>query len=257
MSDHETLVSIIVPIYNGAGFIRQTVQMVCAQTYKNWELIIVDDASADETRRVVKDIITSKDENSDKIHLVVKNRNGGAAKARNTGIQVARGRYIAFLDADDIWLPKKLSDEIIFMNEKKAAFAFTSYEFGDENAKPTGRIVHAPKTLDFKHALSRTVIFTSTVMFDTNLISKDRIMMPEIESEDTATWWKILKSGVNAYGLDKVLTVYRRPSGSLSSNKFVAIKRIWKLYMNVAGITPVYAFFCLIGWAFRATLRRI
>ena len=248
------MVSIIVPVYNAAGYIAETIQMVCDQTYKDWELILVDDASTDNSVAVIKEVIAARKK---RIRLIEKMRNAGAAAARNTGIDASAGRYIAFLDADDIWKADKLEKQIAFMESSGAAFSFHSYEFGDEDAKPTGRVVHAPATLSYKQALSRTVIFTTTVMFDTEKIDMEIIHMPQVPSEDTATWWRILKSGYTAYGLDENLAIYRRPRGSLSSNKLQAIKRIWFLYRNICNLSVAASLFYFGGWAVRATLRRI
>ena len=248
------MVSIVVPVYNAARYIKNTIEMVCRQTYEDWELILVNDASRDESKRIIEDIIASSDRN---IRLINKERNEGAAAARNTGIDASSGRYIAFLDADDVWKEDKLEKQIAFMERTGASFAFHSYEFGDENAKPTGKVVHAPGTLTFKKALSRTVIFTTTVMFDTEKIDMEIIHMPMVPSEDTATWWRILKSGIVAYGLDDNLAIYRRPARSLSSNKLVAIERIWFLYRNIAGLSVLESLFYFGGWAVRATLRRL
>jgi len=248
------MVSIIVPVYNAARYIRKTIDMVCEQTYKDWELILVDDASADKSAEIISDIIKSCGK---RIRLIRKERNAGAAEARNTGIDASAGRYIAFLDADDVWMPDKLEKQIDFMEKTGASFAFHSYEFGDELARPTGKIVHVPETMRFRQALSRTVIFTSTVMFDTEKIDMEIIHMPDVPSEDTATWWRILKSGIIGYGLDENLAVYRRPPKSLSSNKFVAIERIWFLYRNIANLSVLESLFYFGGWALRATLRRL
>ncbi|MCR5101249.1 MAG: glycosyltransferase [Butyrivibrio sp.] len=265
------LVSIIVPVYNAASFIEETIKMVCRQTYTDWELILVNDASTDNSTEVIRNVLKngfSEKEQKDnslmtsevlnsKIILIDKPVNEGAAMARNTGIEKAQGRYIAFLDADDVWLPHKLEKELSFMEEKDAGFVFCAYEFGDTQAKPTGKVVHVPETLDYKRALSRTVIFTTTVVFDTNKLKKEDIKMPNVPSEDTATWWTILKRGEIAYGLDEVLAIYRRPEKSLSSNKFKAIKRIWFLYRNIAGLGVIPSAFYFAGWAFRAVERRI
>ena len=248
----EGLISIIVPVYNAEKYIQNTIQMVRQQTYTQWELILVDDCSSDKSAEIIRKEITDN-----RIRLIQNAENKGAAASRNAGIDAANGRYIAFLDADDVWLPEKLEKELNFVKETGAAFAFTSYEFGDEEAKPTGRIVHAPAELDFKHALTRTVIFTTTVMFDTDKLGKEQIHMPLIASEDTATWWKILKTGVVARGLDEVLAIYRRPANSLSSNKFVAMKRVWNLYREIAGLGVIKSCICFVGWAFRATMRRV
>lgn len=275
---NQELVSVIVPVYNAEKYIAHTIEMVRQQTYTDWELILVDDCSSDRSVEVIEEAIKNaslsesdstlnperheddNDENacsSSKIRLVKNPHNMGAAASRNTGIDAARGRYIAFLDADDVWLDTKLEKELAFMKETGAAFVFTSYEFGDEQARPTGKIVHAPDSLDFKHALTRTVIFTTTVLFDMEKLSKDEIHMPLIASEDTATWWKILKTGVVARGLDEVLAIYRRPANSLSSNKFVAMKRVWNLYREIAGLNVLQSAFCFVMWAIRATLRRV
>lgn len=249
------MISIVVPVYNAGRFIRETVDTVLHQTYRDWELILVDDCSSDDSVAVIEEIIRTHPEAG--IRLIRGERNEGAAAARNRGTKTAEGRYLAFLDADDLWFPEKLEDELRFMEERQAAFAFTSYYFGDENGKSTGRIVKAPESLTFEKALTRTVIFTSTVLIDLQQIPKELAMMPEIASEDTATWWKILKSGYVAEGLNRPLVVYRRPETSLSSNKGKAVKRIWNLYRQIAGIGRVRAVFCLAGWAVRATLRRL
>ncbi|WP_026664237.1 glycosyltransferase family 2 protein [Butyrivibrio sp. FC2001] len=247
-------ISIVVPVYNAQDYIRETIKMVQRQTYENFELILVDDASSDKSTEIIEGV---KNEGDDRIKLIRTAVNKGAAFARNTGISAATGRYLAFLDADDIWKEDKLEKELAFLKEKNAAFVFTAYEFGDENANPTGRIVHVPEKLSFKEALSRTIIFTTTVMIDMEKLPKDDIYMPKIESEDTATWWKILKGGTIAYGLDEVLAIYRRPTKSLSSNKFSAIRRIWGLYRKIAGLSVAASLFYFVGWAVRATVRRL
>lgn len=249
----DNLVSIIVPVYNAGAFIEDTIRMVLAQTYTQWELLLVDDCSKDDSRAKIE-AFCGQDE---RIRLIVRERNGGAAEARNMGMDNAGGRYIAFLDADDVWLPEKLEKELRFMEEKNAAFAFTAYEFGDEAARGTGKIVNVPETLTYKEALSRTVIFTTTVIFDLTRIDKKMIQMPNVASEDTATWWKVLRCGYTAYGLNEVLAVYRRPAGSLSSNKFIAIKRIWNLYRNEEKLSLPVTIRCFLGWALGAVVRRI
>ena len=248
------MVSIVVPVYNAAKYIKDTIKMVEEQTYKDWELILVDDASRDGSADVIEEVIRSRKK---RIRLIRKEVNAGAAEARNTGIDASSGRYIAFLDADDVWKSDKLEKQIAFMERTGAAFSFHAYEFGDEQARPTGKIVHVPKTLNFKQALSRTIIFTTTVMFDTEKIDMEIIHMPQVPSEDTATWWRILKSGFVAYGLDENLAIYRRPPKSLSSNKIEALRRIWFLYRNIAGLSVAESLFYFGGWAVRATVRRL
>ena len=276
MNGERELISIVVPVYNAGEFIENTIRMVEAQTYENWELLLVDDCSSDNSRQVIRRYLAgrtegaalpqaepeqSREEKSRVIRLIEKEKNQGAAMARNTGIDEARGRYLAFLDADDVWMPQKLEKELAFMKEKGAAFVFTAYEFGDEEARGTGRVVHAPERLTYRQALSRTVIFTTTVLFDTEKLcagaGRELLHMPAVGSEDTALWWKILRSGFDAYGLDEVLAIYRRPAGSLSSNKLKAIKRIWYLYRRQERLSLFCSAYNFVFWAFRATLRRI
>ena len=198
-----------------------------------------------------------KEKPDERIRLIKKGKNEGAALTRNRGIKEAKGRYIAFLDADDVWLNHKLQRQMEFMEETDAGFVFSAYEFGDEEAVGTGRIVHVPDSLTYKKALSRTVIFTTTVLLDTKKISKDLIYMPNVPSEDSATWWQILRQGHVARGLDEVLAIYRRPGKSLSSNKLKAIQRIWFLYRSVERLSLWDSCVAFVGWAYRATVRRI
>ena len=266
----EEMVSIIVPVYMAEAYIAETIEMVRRQTYKNWELILVDDASPDNSAEIIQGIVqeaaskklSGEHPESDRfykerIHLIKKEKNEGVAKARNTGIEHAKGRYIAFLDADDLWSPDKLQKELAFMKEKQAAFVFSAYEFGDEKGTGTGKIVSVPPKLTYFKALSRTVIFTTTVLLDTDKTGHDLIRMPDVKSEDTATWWKILRNGFTAYGLNEVLAIYRRPANSLSSNKIEAIRRIWNLYRKQEQLSFIYSVYNLFFWALRATLRRI
>ena len=251
--EENCLVSIITPMYNAKQYISETIESVIAQVYTNWEMIIVDDGSTDESPKVVQEY-AKKDA---RIRYYRQEKNGGIAKARNTAIGYARGRYVAFLDADDLWKPDKLEKTLKFMQEKDTAFVFTGYEFGDQEANGTGKVVHVPEQLDYEHALSRTVIFTSTVMLDLNKLDKELIRMPQVKSEDTATWWKILKAGNIAYGLDENLTVYRRAGKSLSSNKLEAVRRIWKLYQLQGDLSLPKRLRCFVGWAFGAVYRRL
>lgn len=249
------MISIVTPVYNAAAFIRQTIEMVQAQTYHEWELILVDDCSKDNSCEVIENYLSNQPDK--RIRLIKKEKNEGAALTRNRGIKEAKGRYIAFLDADDVWLKHKLQRQMEFMNEIKAGFVFSAYEFGDENAVRTGRVVHVPETLTYKKALSRTVIFTTTVLLDTKKIPKELIYMPNVPSEDSATWWQILRAGYEAKGLNEVLAIYRRPGKSLSSNKLKAIQRIWYLYRKVEKLSLPASCVAFVGWAYRATIRRI
>lgn len=249
------LISIIIPVYNVENYIVDTCESVFAQTYRNWELLLVEDGSRDSSAEVIENLI--RERNDDRIRLIRQPENLGAAEARNRGLAEAGGRYIAYLDADDIWMPEKLEQELAFANAKEAAFVFTGYEFADEQGKGTGKIVRVPETLNYKQALGNTTIFTSTVLFDTKRIPKDMLRMPKIKSEDTALWWKVLRNGYIAYGLDENLVKYRRPGKSLSSNKVEALRRIWNLYREAEGMSVWKSAFYFCLWAIRAVKRRV
>lgn len=245
------LISIIIPVYNAEKFLDETINTVLNQTYTNFELILVNDGSNDKSVDVIKKY-------SDKrIKLIDNKKNKGAALSRNDGIKKSKGRYICFLDADDLWEKEKLEKQINFMKEKDCAFSFTGYEFTNEKGIPTGKKVYIPKKLDYKSALKNTTISTITVMFDTEKISKELIYMDNVKSEDTATWWNILKSGYDAYGLNEILSFYRRSEGTLSSNKIEAIRRIWNLYRNVFKLGFFYSLYNFIFYAINAIKRRI
>lgn len=255
MAETYGLVSVIVPVYNARKFIEETMDCVRAQTYENWELILVDDYSTDDTVKVIEAYMDRVQD--ERIRLVPEPVESGAAGARNTGVLEAGGRYIAYLDADDLWEADKLSRQLAFADGKQVAFCFTGYEFADENGKGLGKVVHVPEEIGYKQALKNTTIFTSTVMFDTARIPKDLIQMPSVKSEDTALWWKVLRNGYTGYGLDENLVRYRRAGKSLSSNKLEAIKRIWNLYRNVEQLGVLQSMYYFCFWAVRATLRRI
>lgn len=253
--DVDERISVITPVYNAEKYILETISCVTAQTYTDWELLLVEDCSSDGTVECITRYM--KERRDPRLRLIRQPRNMGAARARNRGLQEAKGRYIAYLDADDLWEPEKLEREYCFLREKDAAFVFTGYEFADEQGRGTGKVVHVPETLNYRQALSNTTIFTTTVMFDTQKIARDQLTMPEMKSEDTALWFRVLRSGYTAYGLDENLVKYRRAGKSLSSNKLEAVRRIWNLYRRAEGLSMPRSLYHFCFWAVRAVKRRI
>ena len=249
------VISIIVPVYNVSKYIIETMDCVRRQTYADWELLLVEDGSTDGTAEIIQKYMERTQDA--RIRLLRQPSNMGAARARNRGVEEAVGRYVAYLDADDLWTPTKLEKELAFLKEKQAAFVFTGYEFADEWGRGTGKVVRVPETITYKEALKNTTIFTTTVMFDTDRISKELLMMPVMKSEDTALWWKILRNGYTAYGLDENLAKYRRGGKSLSSNKLEALRRIWNLYRRAEGMSVLNSAWHFCFWAVRAVKRRI
>ena len=247
------LVSIIVPVYNAEKFLSDTINTVLKQTYNNWELILINDCSNDNSKEIYNKY--NKDE---RIIWCDQEKNGGAALARNKGIDLAKGQYLCFLDADDLWDKDKLKKQVNFMKEKDCAFSFTGYEFADENGKPNGKKVFIPEKINYKEALKNTTIWTSTVMFDMTKLIKVNIYMPNVaRGQDTATWWKVLKKIDYAFGLNEILSFYRRSEATLSSNKFLALKRTWNLYRNVEKLSLVSSLYNFSIYCFNAIKRRI
>lgn len=248
-------ISIIVPVYNVKKYIQATIDSVRKQTCPDWELILVDDGSTDGTLECME--AYCRELSDERIRIIRTPANVGAAGARNLGLSLAGGRYIAYLDADDLWKEEKLEEELLFLRDKQAGFVFSGYEFAREDGSATGKIVRVPETLHYKQALKNTTIFTSTVLFDTERIPVSLLTMPEVKSEDTALWWKILRNGYTAYGMDKNLVLYRRCGQTLSSNKVEALKRIWNLYRRVEKLSVPYSCYNFVFWAIRAVLRRV
>lgn len=248
----EKLVSIVIPVYNAEKFIKETVSCVVNQTYTEWELLLVNDGSTDGSGKVI-DKLAESDSRIRAFYI----EGGGAAKARNVGTENANGRYLAFLDADDLWEKDKLEKELDFLKKKDAAFVFTGYEFADEFGKGSGKIVRVPENITYHQALKNTTIFTSTVMFDMAKTGREILYMPQIKSEDTALWWKIIRNGYKTNGLNENLVKYRRSGKTLSSNKIEAIRRIWNLYRKAEGLSVIKSIYYFVFWAWNAVARRV
>ena len=252
MSHVDGLVSIIIPTYNSEPYIEATLDCILNQTYKNLEIIIVDDVSKDATLEKVRAI------SDDRIKIYQTEKNSGPACTRNKGIEVATGRYLAYMDADDLCELDKIEKQVRFMQEKDCAFCFTGYEFGDENGVRNGKIVHIPEQVDYEYALRHTTISTITVMFDRNKLSNEVLSMPtNARGEDTATWWKILRHGYIAYGIDEPLSVYRRHGGSRSSNKFSAVYGTWRMYRDLEKLGLIKSIICFMSYILNAVKRRL
>lgn len=254
MNKNKTLISIIVPVYNAEKFLNETIETVQNQTYTNWELLFIDDCSKDNSVKIISEVIT-KDK---RIKLFKNEKNSGAANSRNKGIKEANGKYICFLDSDDLWDKDKLEKQINFMEINNCEFTYTDYEFADEFGNPNGKKVIVPKRITYKQALKNTTIWTSTVMFNMNKLTKEDIYMPDVRrGQDTATWWKVLKKIDFAYGINDCFSYYRRTNESLSANKLKALKRTWNLYRNVEKLnlfSSCYYFGC---YFINAVRRRI
>lgn len=241
-------VSVIIPVYNSSKHLRECLDSVIRQSYKNLEIIIVDDKSSDDSVSIIE---SYKDK---RIKLIKLEKNSGVAVARNVGIDNSIGMYISFIDSDDYWKKDKIKKQVNFIKKNDYTFIYSDYAFY-KNGKTHN--TNVPKSITYNEALKNTTIFTSTVMFNMNHLTKEDIYMPNIKrGQDTACWWKVLKKGVIAYAVKDVLSIYRVENGSLSSNKFRALKRTWLIYKreNLSFFRRVYYFLCYI---FNAIKRRI
>ena len=254
VNNYSTLVSVIIPVYNAEFYLKETIKTVQQQTYTNWELIFVDDLSTDNSVKIILEHQICEP----RIMIIKNDINSFAAITRNNGIERANGRYIAFLDADDLWEPTKLEKQLIFMKQKDCAFSFTGYEFADKDGIPNSKKVNVPSKIAYRQALKNTTIWTSTVIFDLEKISKVNIQMPNLKrGQDTATWWKVLRSINFAYGMNEIMSYYRRTDTSLSSNKLVALNRTWNLYRNIENLSILNSAYYFTWYCFNATRRRI
>lgn len=223
------LISIITPCYNSADYIAETIESIQAQTYSNWELLITDDCSTDNT----VDIIQQYTKTDNRIKLFRLDKNSGGGVARNNSIKQANGRYIAFCDSDDKWHPSKLEKQISFMQEKDCALSYTSYMTCAENGDIHG-IVIAPKQTTYKSNLRDCKIGCLTAMYDTNKVGK--VYLPLIRKrQDWGLWIKVLKKCDIAFGLKEPLAVYRNRQNSISSNKLDLVKYNIGVYQEVLG----------------------
>ncbi len=239
----EGLVSVITPTYNCGKFIGATIASVQNQDYNNWEMIIVDDCSQDETKNIVTEI-AAKD---DRIKYFCLEKNSGAAVARTKAMQLANGEYIAFLDSDDLWVPNKLTSQLAFMKDNGYAFTCTAYEQIDENGELLGKVIKTISKTDYNRLLLDCPVGNSTVVYSVKQMGKFEV--PNIRKRnDDALWLKMLKKEQYIYGMQDVLMQYRIRSGSISNNKLKVIKYHWILYREIEHLGVLRSLFHIGYW---------
>jgi teichuronic acid biosynthesis glycosyltransferase TuaG len=244
----QELVSIIMPSYNAEKFIEESINSVLAQTYQNWELLITDDVSKDNTVAIVKRYA----KNEPRIRLVKKSNNGGAGVARNDSILRAKGRYIAFLDSDDLWMPEKLSKQISFMQNNKVPFSYTGYQKFTGDKKLLGEII-PPAETTYNELLNSNVIGCLTAIYDCQELGKQ--YMPTIRKrQDMALWLHILKLTPKAVGIQESLAYYRIDVG-MSSNKVEMLKWQWRLYREVEQLNVIKSLKHFVIYALKGYLK--
>lgn len=249
MTQKDDIVSIITPAYNSGKYISQTIESVLRQTYFLWELIIVDDFSEDNTTELVREY-QQKDH---RIKLIELESNGGVANARNVGMQNAKGRYLAFLDSDDLWLDQKLERQLAFMKSQDIAFSFTQYRQFVGDIEHSRKLNDIPKELDYKGLLKGNSIACLTVIIDHQQIRN--INMSKVKNEDYILWLSILKRGFKGYGLNEDLARYRISNNSISGNKKRSSVWTWKIYRDIEGLSLIRSLYCFSFYVIRGILK--
>lgn len=246
----EEIISIITPTYNCGRFIGETIKSVQSQTYQNWEMIIVDDCSKDDTEEIVLEFI--KNDKRIKYHKL--KNNSGAAVARTTAMELAKGSYMAFLDSDDIWTEDKLEKQLSFMKKNNYAFTCTSYEQIDEEGNSLNRIVNPVEKCSYNRLLLDCPVGNSTVMYDVKKMGKFKV--PNIRKRnDDALWLQMLKKENYIYGFNSVLMKYRIRKNSISSNKLKVIKYHWILYREIEHLSIIRSIFHIFYWCMIKVLK--
>lgn len=247
-----SLVSIITPVYNAAEFISDTIDSVIEQSYTDWEYILVDDCSTDNSIELIR----TKYSNDPRIKVVCSPCNGGAGVARNLGLDNASGDLIAFLDADDLWLPEKLTRQVAFMQKNNSAIVHTSYAFINEQGDGmAGRVDVSPR-VNLRSYMRNTEIGMSTSLLDKRVVGQFELHTMRTR-QDTRLWLGLLSHGFEANGLNEELVLYRVRKGQISGNKVVIAWRTLKLYLSIDNVPLVERLVNYGFYAFNGVFKRL
>lgn len=233
--------------YNCQLYVTQAIESVLKQTLDDWELLIVDDASTDDSVELINSLVCE----NPKVRFFYKPVNTGASITRNIAIESARGRFIAFIDSDDLWHEQKLEQQLALFQETDAPLVYSAYEKIDQQGICTDRLVQVPNEIDYDGLLHSTVIATVTAVYDIDKVG--RVYMPDIRKrQDFALWLKILRQGGVARGINEPLAYLRKRPGSLSSNKLSAAWYTWRVYRDIEGLPLSASLNCFSHYAFNA-----
>lgn len=250
MQEKENKVSIITPVYNASRFLEKTAVSVFNQTYTNWEWILVDDCSTDSSWEILKELL--KKDNRVKIFKNEKNLKSG--KTRNFAIEKAQGRFIAFLDSDDLWHKEKLSIQIPFMIENQCYFSHTSYGYISEEGKKIKSTFHVSTKVNYKNLLKRTEISCLTAIYDAEKIGKF-YMSQHARKQDYALWLSILKNGTVCCGIDQELAYYRQVKNSATSKKYKLVLKHITFLKETQNFSTVKALYYTGYWMVNGFIR--
>ncbi|MCG6221255.1 glycosyltransferase family 2 protein [Vibrio diabolicus] len=247
MPNTQPLVSVIMPSYNSEGTIAESIKSVISQTYTNWEIIVVDDKSTDGTWTILKRF----SEQYPNIHIFQNDMNRGAGASRNLAIEKAQGRFIAFLDSDDLWTEDKLSEQIAFLLNNNYALTYTHYS--RFNSEDEISVVTAPDSTTYKKLLYSNVIGCLTAVYDAQTLGK-RYMPLIRKRQDMGLWLEILKDTPKAYCLPKTLAKYRMDTG-MTANKLSVLSYQWKFYRDVVGLSFPKSLLTFSVYAVKGTIK--
>ncbi len=243
------LVSIITPAFRAARFVGDSIRSAVAQDYPNWEMLIVDDCSPDDTAERVDEWVKRES----RVRLIRQPQNGGPAAARNAALASSSGRYAAFLDSDDFWLPQKLTRQLEFMRTNGAAISFTGFRRISEDGGQIGRLLTVPERLTYAQLLGNTAIATSTVIVDRSLTGP--LQMRHVYYDDFVLWLSLLRRGHVAFGMNEDLMRYRVVGKSVSRNKTKSAREVWKTYRNVEELGLFRSAWCFLNYSTRGWLK--
>lgn len=241
-------VSVVMPVYNAEKYVLESVQSVLDQSYENYELIIVDDASTDHSI----ELVTSICKDNSQVKIIRLENNGGVSHARNTGINSAKGEYIAFIDSDDIWRPDKLKLQMKFMKANNVLFSFTSYEIFHEGSDKENTYVQCPQIVNYQRLLYGNPIPCFTVICHRSVFQEHRF--ENTRHEDYVLWLQLAKQ-YTLYGFDKDLGIYRSHENSVSSNKLKAAGWVWDIYRYREKLGFIRSCYCYFRYAINGILK--
>ena len=245
----QSLITVVMPNYNGHRFVEQAIDSVLSQTYQNFELLVVDDCSKDDSLH----LITQKAQSDKRIRIIALEKNAGVANARNVGIREAEGKYIALLDNDDLWTADKLERQIAIA-EKGADIVYCSYDFIDEKNNEIKKPFIVPKQTNFNKMLTSSVISCSTSFIKTELMQAHPFD-PAFYHEDYVLWMELLRVCPTAYGDEKVLMHYRQVTGSRSNKKGNAAKERWNTYRKALKLNIVTSAWAFMRYAVKGVMK--
>ena len=245
-------VSVVMPVYNAAKTLARSVESVLQQSFPNWELLLVDDRSTDGSRGLIESFAAS----DPRIQGVFLESNVGAAEARNVGVRKAKGRFIAFLDSDDLWLVSKLEKQVAKHLEHDLAITFTDYEWIDAAGRSMKVVVRAQNQPSWNDLTWGNNIGLSTSMIDRDRAG-DPIMLPLRLNHDFALWLELLRKGNRAERIPEVMVLYRVHSGSLSQNKAESTLTNWRILHRIEGLSVAQTIPRMLLWSVRTAARRV